>query len=126
LRDSYKTADSTPITTRQLESMIRLSQARARIELREYVTESDAADVVELMKASLYQTFEDQYGNIDFKRSSGMSNVKQSRRFIAAVKRKSQLKNGDKFTLEVICFVFVFLCPLRLLLIDYLGTAGNL
>jgi DNA replicative helicase MCM subunit Mcm2 (Cdc46/Mcm family) len=34
--------DSTPLTTRLLESMIRLSEARAKVELRDVVTEQDA------------------------------------------------------------------------------------
>lgn len=108
LRQNYKTADSTPITTRQLESLIRLSQARAKIELREYVTESDASDVIELMKESLYQTFEDQYGNIDFRRSSGMSNAKQSKAFVAALKKYSQSTNKDLFSRQV-CFYLLLL-----------------
>lgn len=39
-----------PITLRQLESLIRLAQARARAELRDWVTEDDALDVVEMMQ----------------------------------------------------------------------------
>lgn len=39
-----------PITTRHLESMIRLAEARAKLEQRNYVTASDAADTVELMR----------------------------------------------------------------------------
>ena len=35
-------ADGTPVTPRQLESLIRLSEARAKIELRERVTVEDA------------------------------------------------------------------------------------
>merc|ERR1719348_1027322 len=35
LRAQHQTADSTPITTRQLESMIRLTEARAKLELRD-------------------------------------------------------------------------------------------
>ena len=101
LRKNYKTAESTPITTRQLESLIRLSQARAKIELREFVTESDAQDVIELMKESLYQTFEDQYGNVDFRRSSGMSNAKQLKGFVTAVKKQSDLLNKDTFPKQV-------------------------
>ncbi|KAJ1911230.1 hypothetical protein H4219_006002, partial [Mycoemilia scoparia] len=49
LRKKHQEIDSTPITTRQIEAMIRLSEARARAELREEVTERDAADIVELM-----------------------------------------------------------------------------
>lgn len=42
LRQEHASSDTTPVTTRQLESMIRLAEARAKIELREVVTESDA------------------------------------------------------------------------------------
>jgi DNA helicase MCM8 len=52
LREDHKTADSTPVTTRQLESMIRLSEARAKAELREVVTVQDAEDVVEIIKVT--------------------------------------------------------------------------
>jgi DNA helicase MCM8 len=41
-------ADTTPITTRQLESLIRLSEARARAVMRTVVTEDDARDVIEI------------------------------------------------------------------------------
>ncbi len=50
LRRQHQTQDSTPITTRQLESLIRLTEARARLELREVASEQDAQDVVEIMK----------------------------------------------------------------------------
>jgi len=49
LRTKNRTVDSTPITTRQLESMVRLAEARARVELRETVTAQDARDVVAIM-----------------------------------------------------------------------------
>lgn len=51
LRQRNRSADAPPITTRQLESLVRLAEARARLELRETVTESDARDAVELMCA---------------------------------------------------------------------------
>ena len=51
---SQNRADGTPITTRQLESILRLSEARAKCELRDTVTMSDAKQVVEIMKSSLY------------------------------------------------------------------------
>ena len=50
LRSQHKGRDSTPITTRQLESLIRLTEARARLEMREKANQHDAEDVVELMK----------------------------------------------------------------------------
>lgn len=46
-----------PITTRQLESMIRLAECRARVELRDEVTESDAQDVIDLMSGTLVDVF---------------------------------------------------------------------
>lgn len=45
--------DSTPITTRQLESLIRLTESRARLELREVATKEDAEEVIEIMKYRL-------------------------------------------------------------------------
>lgn len=40
------------VSTRQLESLIRLAQARAKVELRSEVTEQDALEVVQLMQES--------------------------------------------------------------------------
>ena len=42
MRAQSSLGDSIPVTTRHLESLIRLSQARARVELREEVTENGA------------------------------------------------------------------------------------
>ncbi|GAX76612.1 hypothetical protein CEUSTIGMA_g4058.t1 [Chlamydomonas eustigma] len=42
LRGQTVPGSSTPVTARQLESMVRLSEARARLELREEVTREDA------------------------------------------------------------------------------------
>jgi DNA helicase MCM8 len=67
LRKSHISKDSTPITTRQLESLIRLSQARAKIELRNIVTEQDALDVIEIMKDSLNDVLTDENGLYNFK-----------------------------------------------------------
>ncbi|KAI9344938.1 DNA replication licensing factor MCM8 [Obelidium mucronatum] len=69
LRSKYRSIDSTPITTRQLESMMRLVEARARLELRDEATRQDALEVVAIMKFSLWETYEDELGNLDFQRS---------------------------------------------------------
>ncbi|KAJ0088164.1 hypothetical protein Patl1_32036 [Pistacia atlantica] len=42
LRDHNTSADSTPITARQLESLVRLAEARAKLDLREEITAQDA------------------------------------------------------------------------------------
>jgi DNA helicase MCM8 len=49
LRAKHRSPDGTPVTTRQLESLIRMAEAKARMELREVVTLRDAMDVVEIM-----------------------------------------------------------------------------
>jgi DNA replicative helicase MCM subunit Mcm2 (Cdc46/Mcm family) len=69
-----------PITTRQLESLIRLAQARAKAELRDMVTEDDALDVVEIMQESLLEAYTTETGEIDFTHHTGsMSLSKQVR-----------------------------------------------
>ncbi|XP_060642079.2 DNA helicase MCM8 isoform X2 [Anolis sagrei] len=88
LRQQSQRADGTPITTRQLESLIRLTEARSRLELREKATKEDAEDVVEIMKYSMLGTYSDEFGKLDFERSqhgSGMSNRSQAKRFVSAL-----------------------------------------
>ena len=53
LRARSSSGDALPVTTRTLESLVRLPEARARAELREAATAADAEDVVELMRESL-------------------------------------------------------------------------
>ena len=53
MRSIYQQTSTVAITARQLESLIRLAEARARAALREYVTEEDVLDVIDLMKRSL-------------------------------------------------------------------------
>lgn len=53
MRSIYQQTSTIAITARQLESLIRLAEARARAALRDYVTEEDALDVIDLMKRSL-------------------------------------------------------------------------
>ncbi|KAM7327272.1 hypothetical protein ACRRTK_013639 [Alexandromys fortis] len=88
LRKQSQCMSSSPITTRQLESLIRLTEARARLELREEATKEDAEDIIEIMKHSMLGTYSDEFGNLDFERSqhgSGMSNRSTAKRFISAL-----------------------------------------
>lgn len=83
-------ADTTPITTRQLESLIRLSEARARSVMRSIVTETDARDVIEIMRESMLETLTDETGQVDLGRSSGMSRSKDARLFVAALHAEAE------------------------------------
>ncbi len=87
--DGRNKQDTVPITTRQLEAMIRLSQARAKACLRDYVLEEDALDVVELMTQSVAQVHTDEQGSLDLQRggAGGKSNRKMKKAFINELQR---------------------------------------
>eukprot|EP01132_Coremiostelium_polycephalum_P006645 gene6645-8222_t len=98
LRARASKSDSTPVTTRQLESLIRLAEARAKVELRETILREDAEDIIEIMKESLFDTFEDEYGNIDFRRSSGMSKTNQAKKYISILMNHATKTGTKNFT----------------------------
>jgi DNA helicase MCM8 len=87
--DGRDRRDTVPITTRQLEALIRLSQARAKACLREYVLREDALDVVELMARSVDEIHKDEFGAIDRSRggAGGVSNRKMKKAFVNEVYR---------------------------------------
>ncbi|XP_075719163.1 DNA helicase MCM8 [Rhinoderma darwinii] len=100
LRKQNQGIDSTPITTRQLESLIRLTEARARSELREEATREDAEDVIQIMKYSLLGTYSDEFGKLDFNRSqhgSGMSNRSLAKKFVSALNRIAERTYNNLF-----------------------------
>jgi len=100
LRTNHRSSGGTPITTRQLESLIRLSEAKAKVEMREEVTEQDALDVIEIMKESLFDRFENEFGNLDFRRSSGMSMTKEVGRFLVQLQKISSSEIKSIFTYQ--------------------------
>ncbi|KAF1322196.1 DNA helicase, partial [Globisporangium splendens] len=93
-------ADSIPITTRQLESLIRLSQARAKADFSEVVTEQHAQDVVDIMQECLLDTYITEDGNLDFGRSGGMSLAKKVKAYVARLMKAAQRKNTTMFSFE--------------------------
>lgn len=93
-------ADSIPITTRQLESLIRLSQARAKADFSEVVTEQHAQDVVDIMQECLLDTYITEDGNLDFGRSGGMSLAKKVKAYVARLMKAAQRKNTSMFSFE--------------------------
>ncbi|RMX68675.1 hypothetical protein DD238_006580 [Peronospora effusa] len=66
-----------PITTRHLESLIYLSQARAQAELAETVSAEHAQDVVDIMQDCLLDMYVTEDDNLDFDRNGGMSLAKK-------------------------------------------------
>jgi DNA replicative helicase MCM subunit Mcm2 (Cdc46/Mcm family) len=101
LRLKHGSDEGMPITTRQLESLLRLSEARAKIELAEFVTRDHALDVVELMRDSLFDAAMDEVGNFNFGRfSGGMSQSKAVSAFVALVKKEAQQTGTKIFSRE--------------------------
>ena len=81
--DGRRRQDTVPITTRQLEALIRLCQARAKACLREFAVKEDALDVVELLRHSVEQVHTDEFGIMDRTRggAAGQSNRKMRKLF---------------------------------------------
>ncbi|KAI0498640.1 hypothetical protein KFK09_019530 [Dendrobium nobile] len=129
LRDHNTSADGTPITARQLESLVRLAEARARLDLREEITAKDAMDVVEIMKESLYDKLLDEHGFVDFARSGGMSRQKEAKRFLSALHKESELKHDECFSISEI-YSLADMIGLRVpdvdTFLDNLNSAGYL
>ena len=97
-----------PITMRQLESLIRLTQARAKCEMRKVCTENDAKEVVEIMKTSMIDYLNDGSGDLDTSRSlnssmdssinkSKIKNVKDFEKFL---QRTSEERGTREFSLD--------------------------
>ncbi|XP_050296724.1 DNA helicase MCM8-like isoform X2 [Anthonomus grandis grandis] len=103
LRKQFSVGDSTPVTARQLHSLIRLTQARAKAELREEATEADVNDVIEIMKFSLESIFTDSAGQLDRTRSqmgTGMSNKDKIIKMLEILQRRSEIESKSLFSLQ--------------------------
>ena len=103
LRRKHHTKDCVPITIRQLMSLKRLTEARARLELREEAVEQDALDVIEMMKTSMVDTFSDEFGVIDFTRAqmgSGMSCKAAAKKFMQILRKSSEDQRKSLFTVD--------------------------
>lgn len=101
LRAAHQRNGSTPITLRQLESLMRLTEARAKLELREECTKHDALEVVQIMKASMIDTYSDENGQLDFTRlqhGSGMSRANEMKRLMQGIRQVAERKRANLFS----------------------------
>ncbi|KAG0347233.1 DNA replication licensing factor mcm8 [Podila humilis] len=106
LRVKHRSPDGTPVTTRQLESMLRLAEARARMELREVVTRRDAQDVIAIITFSLQDAF-DNSGAPDPGLGStrrGKSNLVKS--FVNELQRNATARGNNIFTRDELYNIF--------------------
>ncbi|GMH34114.1 hypothetical protein BSKO_01948 [Bryopsis sp. KO-2023] len=99
LRQSASPVDGTPVTARQLESMVRLAEGRAKLELRELVTKKDAEEVVELMKEILYDKFIDETGMMDFRKGGGKGKRNEAKRFLGALGKYAHMHDKDDLSM---------------------------
>lgn len=97
MRAGSTSGQTLPVTTRHLESLIRLSQARARVDLREEVTERDAEDVVQLLQESMLDTLTNDLGIIERSRKGGMSLGKQMKALIDVMGREARIRGNAFF-----------------------------
>ncbi|KAF6258257.1 MCM2/3/5 family-domain-containing protein [Scenedesmus sp. NREL 46B-D3] len=93
-----------PITARQLESLVRLAEARARSELRETVTAEDALDVIEIMREGMLDRaplggMPGGMPLMDFRKAPGSRGGKagEAARFMAAVRAMGKQQGRDVF-----------------------------
>lgn len=93
-------AEGTPVTARQLESLVRLAEARARMELRSQVTANDAKDAVEIIKASLIDALSDQHGRLRFNRAGGKSTKRsKTKLFIETLNKRTSSSDSPYFSI---------------------------
>ncbi|ORZ28616.1 MCM2/3/5 family-domain-containing protein [Lobosporangium transversale] len=102
LRERHRSPDGTPVTTRQLESLIRMAEAKARIELRELVTKRDAMDVVEIMTFSLRDAFGSGQGlgPSQGQGSSGRGKGAAIKRYVAQLQKIANETSSSMFSYE--------------------------
>lgn len=106
LREEHKSDDNTPITNRQLESLIRLTEARAKVELRIDAGRSDARDAIAIMKGALGDSAIGP-GFIDYRQASLGSGVRSSKaklvsQFVALLTEEARKTGENLFSFKEI------------------------
>lgn len=91
MRTTRRGVDSVPVTTRQLEALIRMTQARARLELAPEATVEHARDVLAILRYTMIDVLSTDHGTLEMKRSingSGMSHSTKVKRYLAILQNQ--------------------------------------
>ncbi|KAJ6643750.1 DNA helicase MCM8 [Pseudolycoriella hygida] len=102
LRGVQQGSNSIPVTIRQMEAMIRLTQARARAELCDKATAQHANDIITIVRHSLIDVFSTD-SSIQLQRSvngSGMSQTGQIRQFVRILQMKTAQLQKSIFSIS--------------------------
>lgn len=94
LRSAQCSTDAIPVTTRQLEALVRMTQSRARIDFSEEATHYHVRDVISIVKYSLKDVLTSDCGSVQTNRSmngSGVSFATQVKTFIRLLRDKSSI-----------------------------------
>jgi len=100
LRKKHREGNTTPITMRQLEFLVRLAEARAKMELREEVTEQDAKDVVSIMRSSMADVNGDNVVCLDMRAEKGRGGGKASLVFVRKLDALAKRTGSSLFKIE--------------------------
>lgn len=94
LRMTRSGVDSIPVTTRQLEALIRLTQARARLDLCPEANAQHARDVLSIIRYSMVDVMSVDAGTISMRRNingAGMSQATQAKKFLQALQIRGKV-----------------------------------
>ncbi|XP_020712510.2 DNA helicase MCM8-like [Athalia rosae] len=90
----------TPMTPRQLEALIRLTEARAKLELREEATHADAVEVLEIVEYSMADVaIKDIVLDRSILSSSGKITAKKVKAFVDILANEASSKGEPVFTI---------------------------
>lgn len=95
-KSDHSASQQLPVTPRQLEALIRLSEARARAELRRFVLKGDVEDVIEIVSRGTDAVLE-QLPTLPQRKGKSQLNVTVAR-LRDAVERKVRSRQQNTFT----------------------------
>lgn len=93
LRKTNQGVDSIPVTTRQLEALIRMTQARARINLSNEATVEHARDVLAIFRYTLVDVLSTDDGSLQMQRNingTGMSQATQAKKLLQLLQQQQK------------------------------------